>query len=591
MKRTFHIITLICLLITLVSTQASAYDFSAQNSAGVTIYYNYINGGTEVEVTYGDGVGKYSGLGTLTIPDKVSYGGKTMNVTRIGKSALYYSTGLTSVTIGNNVTVIDDYALYWCTGLASVTIPNGVTTIGEDAFRYTALTSINLPNSVKSIGALSFQGCSSLTTIKIGTGLASIGEDAFGWCKNLNTIQVASGNPNFDSRNNCNALIETGPAKLVLGCTNSTIPDGVKIIGKRAFKDCNNLSSVTLPSSLTTIEDGAFEACWHVAEITIPKSVTSIGKGPFRGCAFMESIKVASGNTKYDSRNNCNAIIEKATKTLIQGCSKSFIPEGVTAIADYAFSGMGSLTSITIPETVTYIGHEAFASCSSLTSIALPNSLKSMGNYVFESCYELRLATIGSGLSTIGIGAFTSCESLTSIVIPNTVTTVARGAFSNTGLTSVTIPVSVRFIDDMAFQTETLKTVVSENYNPFAIVDDVFSEETLTNGTLYVPTGMRGRYKETEGWSAFKTIKEKTINIVTDISGTRAASESIRAEGGLIVVEGLKEGAEVSVYDAGGRLLGSCLAKGSLASVRTSLHAGSMAVVKIGGKAVKVVMR
>ena len=153
------------------------------------------------------------------------------------------------------------------------------------------------------------------------------------------------------------------------GLTSVTIPEGVTSIGNNAFQSCRRLTSVTIPDSVTSIGDRAFLGCRRLTSVTIPDSVTSIGSYAFRDCTELNEIIVASGNTVYDSRNNCNAIIETATNTLIQGCQTTVIPEGVTSIGDGAFDGCSGLTSMDIPSSVISIGAFAFSECTVLTDI------------------------------------------------------------------------------------------------------------------------------------------------------------------------------------------------------------------------------
>ena len=207
-----------------------------------------------------------------------------------------------------------------------------------------------------SIGFSAFKGCKSLTSITIPNSVTSIGDGAFAICSRLTSI---------------------------------SIPNTVKSIGYGAFGGCSSLTSITIPNSVTSIGDAAFDHCSGLTSITIPNSVTSIGEGAFWDCSSLSSIIVEGGNTKFDSRDNCNAIIETATNTLIAGCQNTIIPNSVTSIGLGAFGGCSSLTSITIPNSVTSIGHGAFESCSGLTSITIPNSVTSMGDGAFYECYSL----------------------------------------------------------------------------------------------------------------------------------------------------------------------------------------------------------
>ena len=173
---------------------ASAHDIEVKNADNVTIYYNYFNNGTELEVTFrGSSYGSYSGeyQGNVVIPEEVTYMNRTRKVTSIGDDAFMFCKGLTSVTIPNSVTSIGERAFYSCFGLTSITIPNSVTSIGSEAFFVCkGLTSITIPNSVTSIGSEAFSNCSGLTSITIPNSVTSIGEGAFYYCSGLTSITI-----------------------------------------------------------------------------------------------------------------------------------------------------------------------------------------------------------------------------------------------------------------------------------------------------------------------------------------------------------------------------------------------------------------
>ena len=164
---------------------------------------------------------------------------------------------------------------------------------------------------------------------------------------------------------------------------------------------------------VTRIADCPFSGCKELKSITIPNSITSIQdglyRGAFDGCSSLTSIIVQNGNPKYDSRNNCNAIIETRSNTLIAGCPTTIIPNSITSIGYYAFKGCSGLTSITIPNSVKNIGESAFYGCKGLTSITIPNSVENIGDSAFNGCESLTSITIPNSVKNIGESAFYGC--------------------------------------------------------------------------------------------------------------------------------------------------------------------------------------
>lgn len=198
----------------------------------------------------------------------------------------YFSNDIKSVNIQNGATSIGSYAFAYCRNLSSITIPDSVTVIGEGAFkRCTSITSITIPYRVTSIGPYAFVYCDSLSSITVPDSVAVIGEGAFQRCISLTGI---------------------------------SIPYGVTRIEDESFLGCISLADIVIPNSVTSIGKYAFGECSGLTSITIGTGVRSIERSSF-GCHILSSIRVIAGNTVYDSRNNCNAIIETQTNTLILG--------------------------------------------------------------------------------------------------------------------------------------------------------------------------------------------------------------------------------------------------------------------------------
>ena len=405
---------------------------------------------------------------------------------------------------------------------------------------------------VTSIDFFAFGSCSNLTDITIPRSVTSIDDGAFSGCSNLAAISVASDNPKYDSRNNCNAIIETATNTLIAGCMNTTIPNSVTTIGGcrslydsaglpksvtsiigGAFAGCSGLTNINIPNSVTTIGYKAFNNCSGLTTINIPNSVTTIKPYAFSGCSNLATISVASDNPKYDSRNNCNAIIETATNTLIAGCMNTTIPNSVTSIGQGAFSGYSSLTTINIPNSVTAISNYAFRDCSSLTTINIPNSVINIGCQAFDGtswydnqpdglvyaglvAYEYKgtmpeetSITLREGTTGIADAAFIGCSNLTTVSIPNSVTYIGEGAFSY----------CIHLNDVYCYATSPPKCCESTFTNILYMTN---------SATLHVPAASLAAYRAAPVWKDFK-------NIVGDAvapTGIATSRDSVETQSG-----------------------------------------------------------
>ncbi len=257
----------------------------------------------QASVTVIGHVDGYNAQGALVIPESVSYEGHDYAVTVIGNAAFMYCFYLTSLTIPNSVNTIEEAAFAYCSGFTGdLVIPNSVNTIEASAFHtcYGFDGTMVLGNGVTSIGAWAFNSCDGLTSVlNIPSNVASIGEDAFVYCK-FEGIVVDPENPNFDSRNDCNAIIETSTNELTTGCKNTVIPNSVTVIGNNAFKGITGMTSIEIPNSVVSIGDNAFAFCFDLTgDLVIPNSVETIGESAFFQCEGLDGKLVIGESVSY----------------------------------------------------------------------------------------------------------------------------------------------------------------------------------------------------------------------------------------------------------------------------------------------------
>ena len=365
-------------------------------------------------------------------------------VEKIGKKAFYGCEGLTSVKLHEGLKIIEESAFGSCRGLTSFEIPASVNKIGNRALSFNINTITVHATTPPTLGTQSF---SKTPTVYVPVGCRSLYLAANEWKKynieemsalpisfadaNVKAICVANWDTDGDgelSEAEAAAVTDLGEvfkndttitsfnelqyftglteisSQAFSGClylNEVIIPENVTVIGTSAFNSCVRLASITIPEGVTTIGFGAFMDCAGLTSIHIPASVTLIDKVAFGWAAGLqnyfdsgfpsvrESITVAEGNTVYDSRENCNAIIETATNTLMYGCSNTIIPSSVTAIAQYSFNN-SVISSIVIPRSVTAIS--GFVHCKSLTSVTVENPTPiTINRNAFTGSYDATL--------------------------------------------------------------------------------------------------------------------------------------------------------------------------------------------------------
>lgn len=267
-------------------------------------------------------------------------------------------------------------------GCDTTVIPDSVSSIGMHAFMNGNLKKIIIPASVVSIGKEAFFGCEFLSEIDIPRTIINFGEDAFYGTKWLNNKKEE------DSFVIVNRVLIDGKS-----CSGSiNIPSVVIYIGDGAFANNELIKSITIQDGVKVIGENAFEGCF-LHDIYIPKSVTSIGKGVFKRCYRLNSIIVDEENEKYDSRNECNAIVDTSSNVLMEGCNNTIIPETVVGISDYAFYGR-SFTKILIPKSVTNIGDMVFYDNNNLEKLIVFETVTSIGKDLVSQNGEITICTV-----------------------------------------------------------------------------------------------------------------------------------------------------------------------------------------------------
>ena len=215
---------------------------------------------------------------------------------------------------------------------------------------------------------------------------------------------VESDNSYFDSRDNCNAIIESSTNKLIVGCMNTNIPNGVSSIGDNAFKECFGLTSITIPNSVTSIGNNAFEKCYGLTSIIIPNSVTYIGNNAFYATGWYNNQPnglIYAGRVAYKYKGE----MPEGTEIVLK--------ENTTGISNEAFINCSNLQSVIIPNNVIYIGDYSFSGCNRLSIVSIPNSVTKIGKEAFYGCTGLKNLILGKGVSYIGEYAFYACNNLT----------------------------------------------------------------------------------------------------------------------------------------------------------------------------------
>ncbi len=448
------------ILLMLLPIVVSAHDFEVNG-----IYYDRLSSNT-AKVTYKDDYNSHSYSGSVIIPETVNYGGVTYSVTSIG-----------------------NYAFYRCTELTNVNIGNNVYKIGGDAFN----------------------GCDRLTSIHIPSSVVNISGSAFYCCSNLTNITVDSYNLKYDSRDNCNAIIETSSNTLIAGSMSTIIPNSVTSIGEYAYGG-RRITTITIPENITIIKDSAFEGCSSLSSVQI-NDLEAWCKIQFGNGS---SNPLAWGHYLFlNGQEITNLIIPKSITTInaysfycFHGLKKLTIHDSVTSIDKWAFYECWDMKEVSIGESVQSIGEYAFGACYDLSSVTIPKSVKKLGDYAFQGCFRMNSLTIPNSVTSIGSQAFYICSRL------NTVYLVGEGAWIAGDLTVETN--CSLFLDSRISSINGINIKPSNIYcytsNPPICDDNSFADYS---GTLHVPATSISTYFTAPYWCNFSNIVGDAIEPLT----------------------------------------------------------------------------
>ena len=393
-------------------------------------------------------------------------------------------------------------------------------------------------------------------------------------------------------------------------------------IGNDAFYRCSGLTSITIPNSVTSIGNSSFSHCTGLTSITIPNSITSIGENCFLGC---------SGLTSFVIPNSVNKI-GAAAFAGCTGLTSITIPNSIEMIEHDLFGNCSNLTSITIPNSVIIIDNNAFDECSNLTSITIPNSVISIGKWAFAGCVSLKSVSIGNGIKEIYAFAFLNCPNLTDVIcysknVPNT----DINAFKDSYIEYATLHVPSASVNAymVANPWKNFKNIVATDGETPATQKCEKPTISYENGQLVFTSATEGakfisditdsdigkNYEAkvtltaTYNISVYATktgydnsdvatatlcwidLEPKAEGITNGVASMRAYPVMIQSNGNVLLISGTEVGTPISVYDISGKLVGSVISELDTTHVFTTLSKGQVAIVKMGAKSVKIIMK
>lgn len=365
-------------------------------------------------------------------------------LTGLGANAFGACTSLENIALPGSVKEIGSGAFAYCRGLTSVEIGDGAEVIGTSAFEgCEKLENVVLPIGVKAVGERAFRNCTDLQMITLPDSVTDMASSAFDHCSRLGRIHLSGGVPRLidqeawqDLTNRDHTYVTADEENPVLTMIGHVVceKDGMRLV-HYPFTD---EARIVIPHGVKTV--GPAFCCCSPETIVLPVSVSAIDSDAFSTCFRLRTFEIAPDHPVYEAIDG--VLIEKRTKRLVcypkgRNERRYAIPDGVTAIGDFAFAGCPMLSMIDMPGSVTEIGRHAFTACHQLMSAEMPDSVLHVDDSAFGSCSQLWNVKLSRNLTSIGEKAFAGCSSLREIDIPPSVTTIGRAAFA--GLIDLTV--------------------------------------------------------------------------------------------------------------------------------------------------------
>ena len=519
----------------------------------------------------------YEYSGDIVIPEKVVYNDASYTVVGIEEQA-FRGSSITSLIMPNTITTIGKSCFCYCYNLNPVILSENISELPSESFYECAIKSIDFPEGLKTIREKAFKRCYSLRSVDLH-GITAIEKEAFSECTALTSAVLPS--------------VDTIPARLFSDCNklhSVVIPEGVETISVQAFWNCAALQSVKFPESLVSIGTSAFVGC-GLTSLFIPSKVNHIEMLAFDYNPF-SSIAVAADNAVFDSRNDCNAIIDTETNTLLLGCKATVIPDGVTSIGQCSFADCKGLTSIVIPATVRNVGGSTFSGCRDLQSVTFLTTTTDLGTRLFWNCTSLKTMKVGwNRPPSIGDDMFRNAP------LKDCTLYVPKG----TGIMYMSAPVWINFgnIIEVDEPEEACYVTIrqgeggavkqsvklGESYSYVFTPDAGWKIHTVTfNGEDVTSLLYNGQYST----PVITGDSELSVVYVEDTQGiSQAVGESpvrVIAHGQSLSVSGVKDGSTVYVYDTQGKLLRTARGNATL-TLPTGIY-----LVKAEGQTFKVAL-